>query len=295
MKLVATVTLKRASIKEVEQALNKFDENGSEQSKFIFGFRKEMVKMELMEFVLNPDSFHQGIGTALSGDAVLISQYILKYKPLIFVNAIIDLYNNGVTDFPAGKTIIHLKPSQNIRKWAISVDQNKFAKATAQLFMLSLREHFNEIDYYNGAQNCAWASTLLQTIWATSELTTLQRLAEELLDVECAKIDLNPLDNNSDSTTSLLKIQELIDSGKITIVCVKYSYLKNLDKIEAGYYNHSPESIKGTRFIRIINLKQLWFQKIQMEWWDYGGQHTQEMPLKDFNSMISGGIYIPIP
>ena len=294
MKLVNSANLKRSKIKEVEQALIKFDESGAMHSKFLRGFKKEMVIMELMEFVMHPDSFHQGIGTGLSGDAVLTSQYILKYKPLIFVNTIIDLYTNGVTDFPAGKNSIHLKPSLHIRKWAINVDQNKFAKATAQLFLFSLREHFNEIDYYKGAQNCALASTHLQTIWATTCISAEQRLAEELLGVECGIIDVNPLGNN-DSNTSLIKIQQLIDDEMIVIVCTKNCYLKNLDKRDTSQCNHSPDTIKVPHFVRILDIKQLPFQKVMVQWWDYGGLHQQIMAVKDFNCMVSGGIYFPIP
>lgn len=292
MKTINSLTLENNSLNNAQNAIKDFELHADTQSFFLNGFNKQIIVAELSELINNPDSFHQGLGTNFSGDAVIVSQYILKHTPDIYVNTIIDFYTKGFANYDNGKCIIKFEPSQNIRKWAFNTEKNKFAKATSQLFLFSLREHFNEIDYYRGAQNTIWASSFLSSIWGISSLSAQQRIAEELLGFDCEKFGEHKKKNNK---PDLEKIQNDIAKGNLVILQVNREYLKCTEKSERDAEKHQQTETEDAHYINLVQLKTNGLNSLWMQWWNCGAIHQQSIALSDFNAMFHGGLSINNP
>ena len=292
MKTVNQLILKSSSLSSAKKAITDFNKYATETSVMLSGFKKETVVKELMELIQNPDSFHPGVGAKFSGDAAIIAQYVLRYMPEVYVNTIIDLYNTGKANYNNGRNIIRLTPSQNIRRWAYNTDKNESSKATSQLFLYTLREHFNEIDYYRGAQNTIWACSFLHSIWGVSNLSVQLRIAEELVGFSCEKFGEQNSLLKSGKRSSVAMIQNLVSSSHLVIMLVNR---EQLIKTEIEKENSDINELPETDYITILKLISLDENLLWMQWWDSGCIHEQIVPVNELENILWGGFYIKPP
>lgn len=285
MKLSNPVVLHKNAYHHALNAIHHFENEAAEESHFLYGLPKSKIVRELLELVHNPHSFHPGIDAKLSGDAVIISQYILKYMPDIYVGVILDLYKMGKASFNNGHRVLELQPSINICKWACNNDKNEFAMSTAQLFLFTIREYFNEIDYFCGAENTVWASSFLQNIWSLNTLSVQQKITEILLGVKCHQFV------KRNCQEKIEKIQHAIDNKHIIVLMVNKKYLTpNQSKIQEENNEQTNE-----HFIGLLKLNYLNSSLLNIKWWERGVVYAQDITETDFNNMFKGGFFIPNP
>jgi hypothetical protein len=239
----------------------------------------------LNQYINDPDSLHQGLGTNLCGPSALTSQVFLKYNPLAFVNIVFDLYNKGAASFDNGSQIINIEPSANVKQFAGDL-QNRFASTVSQMFLFSLREHFAEVHYFKKAQDTIWASTILGGE---------KKVADQFFAFSNNRFGETALWGIPDKDVHVEDIQSKIDSGKIAVVLVDSGYLENLDNRYPNFGKHEAGNLAGTHYISVLGASADQNNNVTFRWWDYGGKHQQIMSLENFKRMIWGGIFIEKP
>jgi hypothetical protein len=292
MKILDPLILQTNSVNNAKNAIQEFSKNATTHSNYLYGFSKENTVNELFEIVNNPNSFNPSNGAVFSGDSVIVSQYILKYRADAYVKIIIDLYNKGYANYDNGNNTIKFEPSLNIRKWVFTANKNEFAKATSQLFLYTIREYFNEIDYYKGAENTIWASTFLNNIWGISNIAVQHRIAQELLGFKCENyVERCQTDNNS-IEACIVKVQDHILKGKTIITLVNSAYLNWVSKGKMNSTGMQNLDLNTAHYINILQLYQKDKKMVTMQWWDFGGIHKQSFSVQDFDKMIKGAFCI---
>src|SRR5262249_37950999 len=140
-----------------------------------------------------------------------------------------------------------------------------------------------EVHYFKQAQDTIWASTILGGE---------KKVADHFFAFPNVRFGQTALRGMPDNEVDPAAIQQNIDNGHTAIILVDSGYLQNLDNRYPNFGRHESGNLAGTHYICMLSARADGSGNVTMQWCDYGGKHSQQMSLNDFQRMVWGGIYI---